>query len=797
MRHLSICLIAAMLAGPAAFPAQMTPGRIAQPIQPQSAPPEEAAPPQGQPATPAEQPATPGARPATPPLTAAARPLGDAPFTLNGASLTEMIDVLARQLKINYILDPSVKGGSVTIYTYGEVKSVDLMPLMHTILRINGLAMVQVGDFYRIVPIKQVSVLPLSPTMDVDPKTLPDDERMVFNFVFLKYATAAEIQKLVQPFLGEGAQISSYDPANLLMIEDNSRSMKRTMELISMFDSDSFAGQRVKLFDIQNSRPSDLVKDLNSVFKAYALTEKASPVQFIPVDRINTLIAVAPNPGVFVEVKSWIDKLDVAAKVTAGSVELHYYRLKYGMATTVAVAVMGVLSGNPMALAMLAMMGSGTGMGGMGMGGMGMGGYGGAGGYGGMGGYSGMGGYGGAGGYGMGGYGAGGYGMGGYGTGGYGTGGYGMGGYGMGGYGAGGYGMGGYASALSPYTSLSPTSASPLSTGTTTTVTTGGGAGLTGSYLGQGTGESGAAQMRGPIVIPNPLDNTILVRSTPQEWEQIKDLLTQIDVSPRQVLIDAKIYEVDLTGAFSFGVNAYLEAQGTSSRALTASSSPVSASGGGLNLSVGALVLRSKEIVTALAAAETNSQSRLISSPSIIATDSIPAMMNVGQQVPVLTSQAVGGVQNNGTSLFTNTISNVNSGVTLSITPRINSSGVVTMEINENVSSPIAPGSTGIQSDSFSQRTFSTQVTVQDGDTIAIGGFIQEQYGNTTTGIPGLSRIPWLGSLFGSKSVTKGRTELVILITPRVIYDTNQMADAADEVKTNLKKVQKLMKKDE
>ena len=171
--------------------------------------------------------------------------------------------------------------------------------------------------------------------------------------------------------------------------------------------------------------------------------------------------------------------------------------------------------------------------------------------------------------------------------------------------------------------------------------------------------------------------------------------------------------------------------------------------------------------------------------------------MNVGQQVPVLTSQAVSGVQTGGTSLFTNTITNVNSGVTLAITPRINSSGVVTMEINENVSSPIAPGSTGIQSDSFSQRTFSTQVTVQDGDTIAIGGFIQEQYGITSTGIPFLHRIPGLGGLFGSKSVSKGRTELVILITPRVIYDTNEMADAADEVKTNLKKIQKLMKKDQ
>ena len=108
--------------------------------------------------------------------------------------------------------------------------------------------------------------------------------------------------------------IQSYEPANLLIVEDNSRSMKRTMDLISMFDADTFAGQRVRLFDVTNSRPTDMAKELDSVFKAYALSEKNSAVKFIPVDRINTLIAVAPNPGIFVEVGNWIDKLDVPVK---------------------------------------------------------------------------------------------------------------------------------------------------------------------------------------------------------------------------------------------------------------------------------------------------------------------------------------------------------------------------------------------------------------------------------------------------------------------------------------------------
>ena len=255
---------------------------------PQPVPPAPAAP-AGTPnaAAPAPQAAAPAAQ-AAPPPTAAARLTDSGGFLLDNVSLTEMIDILAKRLKINYILDPSVKG-SVTIYTYGEVRPVDLMPLLETILRVNNATMVQVGDLYRIVPIKAVSQLPLSPVVNPDPKTLPDDERMILNLIFLKYVTSTEIVKLITPFLGEGATISTYDPANLLLIEDNSRNIKRMSELIALFDSDTFAGQRVKLFDITNSRPSDLVKELDSVFKAFALSEKASSVKFLPIDRINTV----------------------------------------------------------------------------------------------------------------------------------------------------------------------------------------------------------------------------------------------------------------------------------------------------------------------------------------------------------------------------------------------------------------------------------------------------------------------------------------------------------------------------
>ena len=708
---------------------------------------------------------TPNAAPNAP---QAQPPLADAgAFMVPGASLTEMVDILAKRLKINYIMDPRVKG-TVTIYTYGDVRPVDLMQLLQTMLRMNGATMVQVGDLYRIIPIAQVSQMPLPPQVNVDPKTIPDDDRMLLNLIFMKYTSASEIEKLITPFLGEGASHTVYDPANLLILQDNGRNMRRTMELISLFDSDTFAGQRVRLFDVSNGRPSDVVKELDTVFKAYSLTDKTS-VRFVPVDRINTIIAVAPNPGVFSQVEDWIKKLDIAPKVPAGAVNNYVYRLRYGRAETIAMAIMALYTGNIQALIAMAQQAN-QGMISSGMG------------------YTGP-----AAGGGFGGIGGGGYGSpygGGYGNS------YG-GGYGnpYGGYGAAssfGYGTGGGISPFSaaPVAQTAPGAAPGAATG---------GTNLTGSYLGAGTA-AGTGYFAGPHVIPNPFDNTILIQGTPQEYEQITNLIRQLDVAPRQILIDAKIYEVDLTGALAGGVESFLQSRNSTSSSGLSTVLGAAASASGLTLTTGALVLKSHELLAALTASEITTKARVIAAPSIIATDSVPATMNVGDQVPVITSQAVlGGVQEGGTTPFANSVSSQSTGTTLSILARANTSGIVTMVINQQVSAPEpppanVPSGVGNASTSFSNRSISTQMTVQDGDTIAIGGIIQEKRSETSAGVPILHRIPVLGAAFGSKSYNSSRTELIIFLTPRVIYDPSQILDATDEIKSNLKRIQKMMK---
>jgi general secretion pathway protein D len=694
--------------------------------------------------------AAPAAAPATAPQTTApvatvtpAQP-GKAPLlNLQNASLTDVIDMLAKELKINYILDPRVKA-SVTVNTYGEMRELDVRGMLDTLLRVSGAAMVQTGDIYRIVPLADVARLPLSPR--INPQSIPGDEQMSLNLIFLKYATVGDLSKLLERFLGEGATMLTYDPANLLLILDNNRNMRRTMELIALFDSDVLANQRVRLYEVKNGSPSDIAKELETVFRAISLGDKAGAIRFIPLERINTIIAVAPNSGAFGSVETWLQKLDVRVDITVGAMDNYVYRVKYGQADMLADVIMQLYTGSYSGSGATGAFGSGAYSRGSGGGGMGQG--------------AGMP----------------------------------RGAAGMAGRSsllnrspaAGGTAQGGGAGGAAAAGQQSPfgTATSPADS--------------TGYYMGAGSGNLPEGM---PRVVPNIMDNSILIQATAPDYERILKLLKELDVPPRQVLIEAKIYEVTLTGAFASGVSALL--QRTGSTDLGSSGLPASLStrtlqaatdATGILLTAGTLVGQTRQLLGLLNASEDNRNTKVISAPMLIATDSIPASINVGQDVPTLTSQALTGAQAGGNSLFANTISNRNSGVTLTVLARITDSGIVTLVIDQEVSTAQAPSaSAAIQSPSFQTRTISTQVTVQDGDTIAIGGIIQDTNTSSSAGVPFLHRLPVIGAAFGAKSTSKGRTELVIFMTPRVIYDTNGIAEASDELKSKLKRLSKIV----
>jgi general secretion pathway protein D len=700
-------------------------------------------------------------------------------LSLQNASLTEVIDQLARQLHINYILDPAVKG-SIVLNTYGDTANLDARNLLDLILRINGAGMVQEGDIYRIVPLKAVPKLPIRP--ENNPKVIQEDDQTMLNMIFLKYVTVDELTKILGEFVGENATMYSYAPANLLFILDSRRNMRRIMDLVSMFDSDTFANQRVRLFEVTNTRPSDVQKDLENVLKAVSLDGKNVTVRFLPVDRINTLIAVAPNPGVFDTIAEWLRKLDVPVRVSAGAVETHVYHVRYGRSECLSIAL-NQLFGT-----------QGQGYGGYPGGGYPGGSYGGGGypqQYGSMGGGLGPGTYGSGGGGGLAGFNGsatpGGYGNANSFSGGFGGSGScgasmgGSGGYG-GGYGGGYPNGGGYGyPVFGGYAAQQPASAVGQPAGAIAANTV-----IPGAPAAAAAAAAPAQPLPPPVrIVPNPLDNALIIQADAQVLQAILKILKDLDVPPRQILLEAKIYSVDLTGTFASGVAASLQPADSANKSLLGSLSSA-----GTNLSAGALVGKSRELLATLSLSENVSRAHVLSEPSLIATDSIPATLNVGTQIPVTTGTTT--IPTGGGTTVQQSISSENTGVTLQVQARVNPSGVVTLIINQQVSTPSAGA--GTLTPSFNQQVVQTQITVQDGDTIAIGGLIGETTTDSISGIPLLDRIPYIGALFGTKNYSHERTELIIFMTPHVIYDESGLIEASNELKQRVKKLQKYVK---
>jgi general secretion pathway protein D len=206
-------------------------------------------------------------------------------------------------------------------------------------------------------------------------------------------------------------------------------------------------------------------------------------------------------------------------------------------------------------------------------------------------------------------------------------------------------------------------------------------------------------------------------------------------------------------------------------------------------LSAGMLVGQARELLAFLSLSDNATNARVISEPSLIATDSIPASINVGAQVPVLTGTVI--TPGGGTNTQTQGISSHDTGVTLQVNARVNPSGVVTLIIDQEISNPAPTTTSNIPTPSFNQQVVQTQLTMQDGDTIAIGGLISENTSSGSAGIPGLNRLPYVGGFFGNKTYSHDRTEMIIFMTPHVIYDANDLLEASQELKNSVRHLRK------
>lgn len=301
--------------------------------------------------------------------------------------------------------------------------------------------------------------------------------------------------------------------------------------------------------------------------------------------------------------------------------------------------------------------------------------------------------------------------------------------------------------------------------------------------------DSGVALPTGDAIeiIADDVRNALVVLSTPQDYKMVELAIEKLDIVPLQVLIEASIIEVTLRDDLNYGVEWFFKntIQGSEGRS---GQGVLDLGDTGLNPLTGfsySILDSADQVRVAINALEEESEINVLSSPSIMVLDNQTAVINVGDEIPVPTRQSVSNIDPNSPTV--NEIQFRQTGVTLTVTPRVNSSGLVTMEIKQEVSNAVSTTSSNIDAPTIQQRQIESVVAINSGETIVLGGLIQDTQTLAESGVPGLYKIPLLGKLFGQTRDESRRTELLVLLTPRVVRNRNEARGITDEFKRKLK----------
>jgi len=280
--------------------------------------------------------------------------------------------------------------------------------------------------------------------------------------------------------------------------------------------------------------------------------------------------------------------------------------------------------------------------------------------------------------------------------------------------------------------------------------------------------------------------NTLLVRSSASAWQSIREVVDKLDVMPLQVHIEAQIAEVSLTGDLSYGVNWYLE------RAMTDNGlgpfadpsaggpsrwSTLAGSIGGVSGAGAVWTLVKNDAAAVITALDEVSDVRLLQTPSIFVRNNAEATLNVGSRIPISSVTVNPGL---GTDNSYSQVQYLDTGVILKVRPRVTKDGMVFLDIVQEVSSPGSePDANG--NVRINTRRFKTEGAVQAGNTVMLAGLISDTATQGSSGIPGLSRLPIIGGLFGKKTTGTERSEVIVLLTPTIVSNPQEANDLTDE----------------
>jgi general secretion pathway protein D len=290
-------------------------------------------------------------------------------------------------------------------------------------------------------------------------------------------------------------------------------------------------------------------------------------------------------------------------------------------------------------------------------------------------------------------------------------------------------------------------------------------------------------------IVADAVNNSLLVRASPRDYKKILDALKQLDILPLQVLVEATIVEITLAGNLKYGVQWELfgpASEGKSFASLDgtfddAKASAIGTMFPGFNW---ALVSNPDTIKATLSALAGDNLLNVLSSPSVMVMDNQTAKIQVGQEVPIATSEQQGL---SATDRTYTTISYKDTGVILTVKPRVTPGGLVQMEIEQEVSTVLEQNASSLNSPSFKKRTITSSVAVRSNQAVVLGGLIEDARSDGKQGVPGLYSLPLVGGLFGQTSKTSTRTELVVVLTPKVIASDQDIESVTDDFRKKVR----------
>jgi len=597
-------------------------------------------------------------------------------LNFDGADLREVVKiVLVDIMNESYVIDPRVQG-TVNIHSSHPIKRSALLPTLEAVLRMNGASMVRESDgVFHVTPFASAAKGALTPQVSEPSKPLPSGYSV--QIVPLKFISAREMIKILEPFTPDGGIVRVDDARNMLFLGGNTRELRHLMETIDIFDVDWIAGMSVGLFTLKSVDVKTAFAEVEKIMGDKTMGPLAGVLRVIPIERLNALLVITPQPKYLEQARVWVERLDRSG-AGDGGVQLYVYQVQNGDAVKMATLLGQAFSKQTSQSAAPPSLAPG----------------------------------------------------------------------------------------LKPAEIKSPGQAE--------------GGAQTGSSAGVSVSVGGATR-----IIADKENNALLILSTPSEYELITSAIRKLDVVPRQVLIEVTIAEVTLSDEFSFGLEWYFSNGPNRKGFLDTGAAGISQLSPGFSY---AWLDPAGSIKTVLNAMAANSKLNIIASPHIMVSDNHTAKIQVGDRVPTVSqTQALAtAIATTGTTGVISSVQYLDTGIMLSVTPHINAGGLVTMEISQEVSNASKTVTSGIDSPTISKRSAQSTVTVQAGETMVLGGLISDKKSDASSGLPYLSEIPVLGALFGAQNKKDDRTELVMLITPKLVANSQQAREITSEFRKKM-----------